>query len=181
MDDNFRRLLTDIVCPGSYIAKALAAESAYKVPRQIQLTSRKPDRLHSQLQNEIKGGKLLPAVPADVTKPDSLERAFERANVVVSLVGLIHGTPQMFEEIQWKGAGNVAAAAKIHGTKVIHISAIGADEASQIPYARTKALGEKAVMQISPDATIIRPSLIFGPGDGFFAVSTRPAMHVVTD
>ncbi|EJD03619.1 NAD-binding protein [Fomitiporia mediterranea MF3/22] len=154
---------------GSYIAKAIAASSTTKLPRHIQLTSRKPDSLYNKLQPGIGDGKMLSAVPADITKPDTLKSAFEGANVVVSLVGVLHGTPKMFEEIQWKGAGNVAQAAKFHGAKIIHFSAIGADESSHIPYARTKALGENAVREICSDATIIRPSLVFGPGDGFFA------------
>jgi NADH dehydrogenase len=53
---------------------------------------------------------------------------------------------------------------------LIHFSAIGADANSKIPYARTKALGEAAVFDICPNATIIRPSIVFGPGDGFFEV-----------
>ncbi|KAL5494933.1 hypothetical protein ACEPAI_395 [Sanghuangporus weigelae] len=155
---------------GSYIARALAKETTVKTPRHIQLTSRKPNKaLYDSLRNDIGKEKSLSFVPADVTKPDTLERAFEGAKVVISLVGIMHATPEMFEAVQWKGAVNVAAAAKAHGAKVIHISAIGADEISQIPYAKTKALGEKTVKQICPDATIIRPSLIFGPGDGFFA------------
>lgn len=68
----------------------------------------------------------------------------------------------------------MAHAAKNAGAKLIHFSAIGADVASSIPYARTKALAEKSVFEICPDATIIRPSLVFGPGDGFFNVREIP-------
>ncbi len=66
---------------------------------------------------------------------------------------------------------DVAKAAQAVGAKLVHISAIGADSTSHIPYARTKALGEKAVFEVCPSATVIRPSIIFGPGDGFFGVS----------
>lgn len=82
----------------------------------------------------------------------------------------MYGTPEDFEEIQWKGAMNVASASKTAGAKLIHFSAIGADKTSSIPYARTKGLAEESVFEICPDATIIRPSLVFGPGDGFFNV-----------
>jgi len=87
---------------------------------------------------------------------------------VISLVGIMHGTPKEFEDIQWKGAENVARATKNVGAKLIHLSAIGADEKSSIPYARTKGLAEKSVFDICSDATIIRPSIVFGPGDDFF-------------
>jgi uncharacterized protein YbjT (DUF2867 family) len=91
---------------------------------------------------------------------------------VVSLVGLLNGTPQQFEQIQWRGAENVAKACRDTGAKLIHVSAIGADANSSIPYARTKGLAEISVLDICPEATIIRPSLVFGPGDGFFNVSS---------
>lgn len=82
----------------------------------------------------------------------------------------MHGAPKDFEDIQWKGAENIAVASKKVGAKLIHFSAIGADPNSSIPYARTKALAEKSVLEICPGATIIRPSIVFGPGDGFFNV-----------
>lgn len=82
----------------------------------------------------------------------------------------MHGTPADFDRLQHRGAENVARAAKDAGAKLIHISAIGADKFSSIPYAKTKGLGEEAVLRINPEATIVRPSLVFGPGDGFFAV-----------
>lgn len=88
----------------------------------------------------------------------------------MSLVGILQGTPEQFDKIQWHGAENVALAAKSVGAKLIHISAIGANKDSDIPYARTKALGEAAVFSACKNATIIRPSIVFGPGDGFFAV-----------
>jgi NADH dehydrogenase len=106
----------------------------------------------------------------DVAKPDTVASAVQDADVVISLAGIMHGTPTDFEEIQWKGAANVARAAKEVGAKLIHFSAIGADAHSNVPYARTKALGEQAVMDICPGATIIRPSIVFGPDDDFFNV-----------
>lgn len=82
----------------------------------------------------------------------------------------MHGALQDFERIQWVGAENVAIAARDAGAKIIHFSAIGADPKSSIPYVRTKGLGEQSVLAIDPTATIIRPSLVFGPEDDFFNV-----------
>ena len=109
-------------------------------------------------------------MPVDVTKEESLKKAFEDADAVVSLVGILQGSQAQFDAIQWKGAENVARAAAAVGAKLVHVSAIGADPHSKIPYAKTKALGEEAVRFHCANATIIRPSLVFGPGDGLFNV-----------
>ena len=96
--------------------------------------------------------------------------AFKDASTVISLVGLMYGSPEDFDRIQHRGAQNVARAAREVGAKLIHFSAIGADIGSDIPYFKTKGLGEKAVLAEDPKSTIVRPSLVFGPGDGFFSV-----------
>ncbi|KZP25437.1 NAD(P)-binding protein [Athelia psychrophila] len=160
---------------GSNIAKVLAARTALTPnARRVQISSRSPENVHASLErdSDVDAGSLLPPVAVDITKPNTLAPSFKGANVVISLVGIMHGTPSDFERIQWKGAENVARAAKEAGAKLIHFSAIGADAASSIPYARTKALAENSVFEICPDATIIRPSLVFGPGDGFFNART---------
>ena len=159
-----------LLVPGTYITRALVSNKTFGSKRIIQLTSRqRPDNLLFKLQPELGGSQLL-AAAVDVRKRETLDQAFDGASVVISLVGIMHGSPTDFEDIQWHGAENVATSAKKQGAKIVHISAIGADEFSKIPYARTKALGEKAVREICADSTIIRPSIIFGPGDGFFAV-----------
>jgi NADH dehydrogenase len=109
----------------------------------------------------------------DVTREDSLPGAFKNASVVVSLVGIMHGSFSDFDRIQHKGAENVARAAKVAGARLIHFSAIGANKDSPIPYVKTKGLGEEAVFRENPGATIVRPSLVFGPGDDFFTVRGR--------
>src|SRR5262249_29343503 len=62
----------------------------------------------------------------------------------------------------------VAAAAAEAGARMLHVSAIGADPDSPSLYARTKALGEQAVREAAAQATIFRPSIMFGPEDEFF-------------
>src|SRR5205814_2888746 len=66
-----------------------------------------------------------------------------------------------------RGAATVAGAAADIGARMVHVSAIGADEQSASGYGRTKAAGEKAVLAAVPSATIMRPSLMFGPEDQF--------------
>ena len=77
---------------------------------------------------------LLPPVPVDVTKGETLTQAFQNADAVISLVGILQGSAAQFEAIQWKGAEIVARAAAPIGAKPVHVSAmIGANPHSKIP------------------------------------------------
>ena len=166
-------LLTLLVSVGSNIATAISrANNASGILRRVQVSSRDPHNIYAKLKETLPRDHLLPPVRVDVTKRETLTQAFENADTVVSLVGILQGSLAQFEAIQWKGAENVAQTASAVGAKLVHVSAIGADPYSKVPYARTKALGEQAVLSHCPDATIIRPSLVFGPGDRLFNVST---------
>ncbi|KAI8800662.1 putative nucleoside-diphosphate-sugar epimerase [Cladochytrium replicatum] len=110
-----------------------------------------------------------PPPSADVTDADSILRAVEGAEVVVNMVGIMYQRGKYtFDAVQHKGAQNVAEACKKQGAKLVHVSAIGADASSSIPYARSKGLGEQAILGTLNDAVIIRPSLVFGIEDDFF-------------
>ena len=123
---------------------------------------------------------------ADVSKggaknDGTLARVLAGADAVVNLVGSFAGD---LDAVQGRGAGVVAAAAKAAGAGAfVHVSAIGADAASGVAYARSKGLGEAAVLSAFPGATILRPSIIFGPDDSFIAmfaglVSSLPVLPV---
>lgn len=114
-------------------------------------------------------GQVVP-VAASVTNEASVARAVAGASVVVNLVGILfERKPGDFQRIQAEGAGRVARLAAAAGVrKLVHISAIGADPGSQSHYARSKAAGEKAVLEAFPGATILRPSVVFGAEDQFF-------------
>ena len=104
-------------------------------------------------------------VPASVTHPASIAQAVAGADAVVNLVGILKGD---FDAIHRRGAANVAAAAKAAGAAaLVHVSAIGADPASPSAYGRSKGEGEAAVRAAFADATILRPSIVFGQEDGF--------------
>ena len=109
-------------------------------------------------------------VQANVRDRPSIDRALDGADAVVNLVGILFESgKQTFEGAQLEGAALVAEAAAAKGiTRFIQVSSIGADEESKSPYARTKALSEAAVRKAVPTATILRPSIVFGPEDGFF-------------
>ena len=109
------------------------------------------------------------AVQANLRYPESVAHAVRGAGAVVNLVGILQPRrAQTFEAVHTEGARTVAEAAAAAGARVIHVSAIGADLASQSVYARSKAEGEIAVRRAQADAIVLRPSLMFGPGDSFF-------------
>jgi len=121
-------------------------------------------------------------VSADITKPASVARALEGADAAINLVGILKGD---FEAFHVEGARNVAEPAARAGLQaLVHISALGADPASPSAYGRSKAEGEVAILAAFPKATILRPSIVFGPEDQFvnrFARMIRmlPAVPVI--
>jgi NADH dehydrogenase len=114
-------------------------------------------------------GQVTP-IATNVRDRASVARAIEGADAVVNLVGILHESGrQRFQAVQADGARTIAEEAARAGVQhLVHISAIGADPNSNSSYARTKAEGEAAVRQAFPKATILRPSIVFGPEDGFF-------------
>ena len=107
---------------------------------------------------------------ANVRYRGSIAEALKGADAVVNLVGLLHQEgDQKFDTVQAGGAAAIAQLAAAEGvTNFVHVSAIGADADSDSLYARSKGLGEKAVRDSMPSATIIRPSVVFGTEDKFF-------------
>lgn len=147
---------------GRHVVRALA-KRGYR----IRVAVRRPD-LALFLQPLGRVGQIV-AVQANLRYPDSITRAVEGSDVVVNLVGILQETgKQSFQTLQAEGAGAIARAAAAIGAPVVHVSAIGADAQSDSLYARTKALGEARVFEAGGDAVILRPSLVFGPGDSFF-------------
>ena len=114
-------------------------------------------------------GQVTP-VKVDLAKPNTVSDAIRGADMVVNLVGILFpsGT-NTFQTVQAEGPGLIAWAAAEAGVKrLVHVSAIGADEGARAVYAKTKAAGEKAVRAAFPGAVILRPSIVFGPDDDFF-------------
>lgn len=107
---------------------------------------------------------------ADIRDPKDVAAAVDGAEAVINLVGILYERGlQRFRDIHVEGAGRIAAAAAAAGARrLVHVSALGADRASPSAYARSKAEGEAAVLGAFPSATILRPSVVFGPEDDFF-------------
>lgn len=108
-------------------------------------------------------------VQANVRFPDSIDAVLEDADAVVNLVAVMNSRgKQSFDALHVDSARAIAEAAAKRGIKrMVHISAIGAAPKGA-RYARTKFAGEQAVREAMPTATILRPSIVFGPEDGFF-------------
>ena len=114
-------------------------------------------------------GQIVP-IFANVRDDHSVAAAVEGADYVINLVGILYESGrQTFKAVHEEAAGRIARAASQAGaSRMIQLSAIGAAPESRSRYARTKAAGERAVLEAFPDATILRPSIVFGPDDGFF-------------
>lgn len=108
-------------------------------------------------------------IKCDITDPEAVTRAVQGAQAVVNLCGILFQSGQTFEDVQADGAAHIAQAASAAGVEaLVHVSALGADNQSDSEYAVTKAQGEDAVREAFPKAVILRPSIVFGPEDGFF-------------
>lgn len=133
----------------------------------IRAAVRRPD-LAGHLQPLGRVGQIH-AVQANIRYPESIAAAMRDAAVVVNLVGILHESGwQGFEDVHVGGVAAIAREAAEVGARVVHVSAIGANERSPSLYARTKARGEAAVRAAVPNAVIMRPSVVFGEEDQFF-------------
>ncbi|MTI02917.1 complex I NDUFA9 subunit family protein [Roseibium sp. RKSG952] len=109
-------------------------------------------------------------VRCDLKEPERLRRVFNGAAVVVNCIGFYSETrSETFQDIHVIGARSVAEAAISVGVRsLIHVSGIGADRNSRSAYVRARAEGERVVLCACPDATILRPSVLFSRSGAFF-------------
>jgi NADH dehydrogenase len=147
---------------GRHVVRALAKQG-YR----IRVAVRRPE-LAGHLQPLGRVGQIT-AVQTNLRFPDSVTAAARDSEAIINLVGvLFENGRQRFEAVHTEGAGAVARAAAAFGARMIHVSALGADQDAPALYARSKAAGEAAVREAVPAATIFRPSVVFGPEDDFF-------------
>ncbi len=143
---------------GRYVIQALAATGA-----RLRVVGRDPQTCFHLKPLGALGQIQL--VGADVRDPAAVARAVAGATAVVNLVGVLAGD---FDALHVAGAANIARAATDAGVgALVHVSAIGANAESESGYGRSKGLGEAAVRAAFPQATILRPSIVFGPEDQF--------------
>lgn len=148
---------------GRYVIKQLVATGA-----RVRVAVRNPSTAEF-LKPMGDVGQILP-VQVNLRDDDSVAASLVGAKAAVNSVGILSESGrQSFENLHVLGAERVARATKDAGvTRLVHFSAIGAHVESDSSYARSKANGENAVKRVFPDATIIRPSIVFGVEDDFF-------------
>ncbi|MDX1574943.1 MAG: complex I NDUFA9 subunit family protein [Kiloniellales bacterium] len=141
---------------GRAVVKRLDAEGA-----QVRVAARRPP------VGTLPAG--VEAVEADLRDAASVARAAADRDWVVNAVALYRERRgETFQAVHVEGARRVAEAAASGGAEaLVHISGIGADPASESGYVRARAAGEAAVREAFPEATILRPSVLFGPEDSF--------------
>jgi NADH dehydrogenase len=146
---------------GRNVVRALA-KRGYR----IRVAVRRPE-LAGHLQPLGRVGQIH-AVQANLRYPASVAAAMRDSEAAINLVGILtESGKQTFDAVQGRGAEAVAKAAAAVSARMVHVSAIGADAQSASHYARAKAAGEQAVLSAVPTATILRPSVVFGPEDQF--------------
>ena len=153
---------------GSGFVGASAVRHLAKAGWRIRVAVRNPNLAYAmRLAGDV--GQI-DIVQANVRNEASLRRALTGASAAVNLVGVLREAGrQGFEAVHAMGARHIAVAARAEGvTRMLQMSALGADAQSPSSYARSKAQGEAAVREIYPDAVVLRPSIVFGAEDAFF-------------
>ena len=148
---------------GNYVAQALLARGA-----RLRIASRHPERAFN-LKPLANLGQLQFA-RCDVTDRRNVDAVIAGADAVVNLVGSFSGD---LKQIMGASAGWMAEAAAATGSAAfVHVSAIAEQPAgaSEIEYATAKKLGEQRVQEAFPQATILRPSILFGKDDAFLSM-----------
>ncbi len=148
---------------GTHIVRALC-----KAGWRVRVACRRPNRaMHLQVCGQVGQVQL---VQANIRMPASIDRALAHSDAVINLVGVLYEDGrQKFSSLHTRGAKMVASRAAAHGISTfVQMSSLGADEHAASHYAASKGEGERLVRDAIPDAIIIRPSVIFGPGDGLF-------------
>ena len=155
-----------VVGASGFVGRYLVQELAHAGAR-VRVVVRSPER--AGFLKPLGGLGQIEIVAGDVARAGTIAGAFAHADAGVNLVGILdERSGQKFTAVQAQGAATVAqAAARAGVTAFVQVSAIGADAASPAEYARTKAAGEAAVQAALPQATVLRPSLVFGPEDQF--------------
>jgi NADH dehydrogenase len=155
---------------GRYVAQRMA-----RAGWRVRVAVRRPEEAYFVRPYGVVGQ--VEPIQANVRDEASTRRAIRGADAVINCVGVLaEAGPQTFEALIHEGAGRVARIAAEEGVgRLVHVSAIGADEGSDSRYAAAKGRGEAAVRAAFPSAVILRPSVVFGTEDEFFNRFARMA------
>ena len=111
----------------------------------------------------------------NIVKPKTIEKFIANSDIIINLVGVLHESGgESYFDSHVTGIKNIAELSKKYEVdELLHVSSIGADINSDSKYQSTKGQGEKALLENFPKAKIVRPSIVFGPDDGFFSVQSK--------
>lgn len=158
---------------GRHLVRRLAKTGAV-----IRVPTRDPENaLRLKPMGDI--GLIVPFA-CSVRNDAAVAEAIGPSDTVINLIGILHQRGRnTFQAMHVETAARIARLAKQNGAKrFIHMSALGASETSKSSYARSKAAGEAAAAAFFPDATILRPSIVFGPEDRFFNLFATLARYL---
>jgi uncharacterized protein YbjT (DUF2867 family) len=146
---------------GTHLVNALVRRG-----HEVAVLARHADRARNRYNRPVERCR------GDVLDAASLSAAIAGRDAVIHLVGIIHEKgPQTFDRMHREAVGNVVTSMQPTDVRrLLHMSAVGAAEDSPSEYGRTKAEGERVVRASGLDWTIFRPSILFGPGDGFVSL-----------
>src|SRR5690242_10792473 len=135
----------------------------------LRIAVRNPDRI-AALAGSLGVGQVVP-VAADVRNPSTVAAAVAGTQSVVNAVSAyVEKGGVTYTAVHVHGAGNIARASRQHGVaRLVHISGIGADPASRSAYIRARGLGERAVHEAFPSATLLRPGVMFADAGGLLS------------
>lgn len=160
---------------GRYVSQALLVTGA-----RVRIAVRNP--LNAQFIKPMGGLGQTQFIACDISNPKHVATAMQGCDIAVNLVGILKGD---FQKYHVDGPRNIAQAAEqLKIEQLLHVSAIGADLNSESTYGRSRAEGEQAIFEHFPNATIVRPSIIFGREDNFlnqFAgmISKLPVVPII--
>jgi NADH dehydrogenase len=148
---------------GRYVVRSLAKDGW-----RVRVAARRP---HLAPELKVMGDVgQIELIQANVRYPDSVARVLEGASACVNLVGQPYQAGrQTFSALHVEGVRTVATQARAAGAaRFLQVSGIGVETATDSPYASSRAEGERVAREAFPNASVIRPSFVFGPEDDFF-------------
>jgi NADH dehydrogenase len=157
-----------------------AAQALFRTDVRVRIAQSNPGSAYQV--KPLAGVGQIQFAQVDIRDAARVREVVRGSSAVINLVGILAGD---FHGIHVDGARNIAEAAAAEGAEaLVHVSAIGADPASESAYGRSKGKGEQAVRAAFPGATILRPSVLFGREDNFinrFAALARisPVLPVI--
>lgn len=161
MKDGMNNKLVTLIGGGGFLGRYIA-QALLQAGARVRVAQRDPRQAF--FIKPLGGLGQTQFVAVDVTRAETVANAIHGADAVVNLVGTFGGN---MTSVHVDGARHIAQAAQANGAALVHISAIGANANGDSAYARSKGAGEDAVRMACPNATILRPSTVFGREDQF--------------